>query len=419
MAHRSTTPLPANAQNPFIIGRHAEGAAFCDRVREVARISAAFRDPGTRLLVYGDRRLGKSSAIQAAATEARGDGLPVAIVDLASASSAPAAAQRILAAVHREIGERWRDVATRLLARLRPGSFTLTGATDATGQPSVSFQVSPTVDARDPLVVTSVLDAIEEELDARGVTIGLALDEFQRLGRWYGDDVAWQMKAALERHRRIGYVLAGSERALIEQMLENRKAGLWKVVDVLDMGPIPATDLAAWIAERATTSGVAVDIITAAAIARLAGPRTRDIVQLARATWDLAQPGGVVARDAAADAMDVLVREQAALHQRQWDGLTETGRRVLLALAADPAARLLAADTLRAYSLGAKSTVSSTLDDLLAREVLVRHGTTGGETNGTADYRFDDPFFRRWVEVNALADIGHFPPPLPRTTDPD
>jgi hypothetical protein len=394
--------------NPFIIGHHAEREAFCDRTREVARIAAAFRDPSARLLLYGERRLGKSSAIHTAARQARAAGAAAVIVDLASASTAPAAAQRILAAVHREVGARWPDGVTRLLGRLRPGTFTLTGAADVAGQPSVSFQVSPALDPRDPLVVTDVLDAVEAELDARDLTIGLALDEFQRLGHWYGDGVAWQMKELLERHRRIGYVLAGSERTLIEQMLENRKAGLWKVVDVLDMGPIESGELARWITDRARATNVSLDLIVAASIVRLAGPRTRDIVQLARAVWDLAQPAGEVARDSATAAMEVLVREQGALHQRQWDGLTETGRRVLLALAADPDARLLATDTLRTNNLGSKSTVADTVEALVEREVLVR------EARGAAvSYRFDDPFFRRWVEVDALPDLGRAAPPLP------
>ncbi len=95
--------------NPFIIGHPAEGEHFADRETEVDRIAKAFADPSGRLMVYGDRRLGKSSAVHRAATIARERGTAVAIVDLATATSATAAAQRVLAAVHREIGERWRD----------------------------------------------------------------------------------------------------------------------------------------------------------------------------------------------------------------------------------------------------------------------------------------------------------------------
>ena len=83
---------------------------------------------------------------------------------------APAAAQRILTAVNRELGIRWQDSATRLLARLRPGAFSLQAGVDPSGQPNLTFQVTPTVAAQDALLVTEVLDAVEGELAARGLT---------------------------------------------------------------------------------------------------------------------------------------------------------------------------------------------------------------------------------------------------------
>lgn len=244
-------------------------------------------------------------------------------------------------------------------------------------------------------MVTEVLDAIEAELEARDVTLGLALDEFQRLGRWYGDDIAWQMKELLERHRRIAYVLAGSERSLLEQMLKDRKAGLWKVVDVLPMQPVPTADMVRWIAERSAATGVMIDVIVAAAIARLAGPRTRDIVQLARATWDIARTDGAAMREAAERALDMLVHEQGAMHERQWDRLTDVARALLIALASTPDLQILAARTLADFALGPKSTVGSALDDLVDREVLVRR------PGRAVAYDFDDPFFKRWIQLTA------------------
>ncbi len=394
----SSRHAPPSVRNPFVIGHHAEGAGFCDRRSEVDRIANTLVDPSARLLVYGERRLGKSSTIHEAARHVRKRGHPVIIVDLAVATTASAAAQRILTALHRELGHRWRDRASRLLARLRPGAFSMQASTDATGQPSVTFQVSPSVSPQDPLLITDVLDAVEAELETRRITIGLCLDEFQRLGRWYGADVAWQLKEMLERHRRIAYVLAGSERTLVEQMLEDKKAGLWKVVDVLDMQPVPPGEMAQWIADRSKATGVAIDIIVAAAIVRMAGPRTRDIVQLARATWDWSRSNGNAVRDAADYAMNDLVIEQGAVHQRQWDGLTDVARGIAATLARNPDVQLLASKTLTEFGLGPKSTVKSALDDMVAREVLSRNVKAGGA------YAFDDPFFQHWVRSNPASE---------------
>lgn len=329
----------------------------------------------------------------------------VVVVDLAAAASAPAAAQRILAAVHDELGTRLRDTATRLLTRLRPGTFALQASMNTHGLPTIAFQVAPTVASDDATLITEVLDAIEAELQDRDPTLGLGLDEFQRFGKWYGEDVSWQVKELLERHRQIAYVLAGSERSMIEQMLANRKAGLWKVVEVLDMQPIPAGEIAGWIASRANATGVALDMVVAATIVRIAGPRTRDIVQLARATWDWARADGRATRKVVLSAMEVLVVEQGALHQRQWDRLTDVARGILLVAAMFPDHPLTAAKTLTSFALGPKSTVQSAIEELAEREVLVRRAPN------TALYDFDDPFFRRWIQLNAAPESGFELPP--------
>jgi hypothetical protein len=90
---------------------------------------------------------------------------------------------------------------------------------------------------------------------------------------------------------------------------------------------------------------------------------------------------------------------------------------------------ILGAETLQRYSLGPKSTVSRALDDLVDDEILVRGTPSAGASSADSSagqgslYAFDDPFFRRWVQVNAAADLGRRSPPLtsaePEGADPD
>jgi hypothetical protein len=83
---------------PIIASLLAEGANVADREAEVARMADAFRTPGSKLVVYGDRRLGKTSALERAAETARGVRAMVAVASFATASDASGTAQRILAA---------------------------------------------------------------------------------------------------------------------------------------------------------------------------------------------------------------------------------------------------------------------------------------------------------------------------------
>ena len=59
---------------------------------------------------------------------------------------------------------------------------------------------------------------------------------------------------------------------------------------------------------------------------------------------------------------------------------------------------------LERFRLGPKSTVHGTLNELVTGEVLVDQGPKG--------LAYDDPFFRRWVQLNVLEDIGRNAPPL-------
>src|SRR5258705_3233990 len=129
-------------ENPFIIGQHAEGPGFADRIDEVARFAAALQDPTSRLVVYGDRRLGKSSALLAAADRVRAEGVPVAYVDLGKVSSPVAAAQRVLAAVQREVGASAEDLAKQVATHLR-GAVTVSMTANPGGATTFALKLDP------------------------------------------------------------------------------------------------------------------------------------------------------------------------------------------------------------------------------------------------------------------------------------
>src|SRR5215212_8053802 len=245
---RARTVREGPDDNPFVIGQHAEGEGFADRRAELERFTGAMRDTTSRLVVYGDRRLGKSSALLAAAERVRTAGQPVAYVDLAQVSSAVAAAQRVLTAVQREVGAPAEDLLKRVATKLR-GAVTVSTTVDPTGPTTVSLKLEPgTVPGTlEPRLVAGVLDAIDEGLRKRGRSIALVLDEFQRLLAWGGEDVEWALKSSLEAHRQISYVLAGSARSLIADMVSHKRRALWGVVEAVEFGPIDDALLVRWI----------------------------------------------------------------------------------------------------------------------------------------------------------------------------
>lgn len=163
-------------------------------------------------------------------------------------------------------------------------------------------------------IVAAALDAIHVQMQAEGRRLALAIDEFQRLHEWGAEDAEWALKAAMESHPAISYVLAGSKRHVIEAMITTKGRALWKQVDAIEFGPIDPDDLAPWIQSQAARTGVSISLDAADEIVHLAGPRTRDIVQLAREVWFEGRTHPRVEPEHVVQAMDQWVRVQSALY---------------------------------------------------------------------------------------------------------
>src|SRR5215204_757091 len=397
---RSPTSKPP--QNPFVVSLLAEGAHFADREAEVARMAAALRTPGAKLVVYGDRRLGKTSALERAAEAVRRDREMVAVAAFSTASDASEAAQRILSAVQKEVGTSWRETLSRI-AESVDASIEISPSSEPGALPSVKFGFGKR-EAASVRLVPDVLDAINAQIARRKETLGLGLDEFQRIHEWGGEDGEWALREAMQRHRALAYVLAGSKRHLIEAMIGNKGRALWKLVEPMEFGPMDDGVLADWITDRGKATNVRMPAATADLIVKLSSPRTRDVVQLARAVWDVAASRGEADQKHVVRGVEQLVREQSALYEMIWRKLTARQQMVLRAIAAEADVQITSADSLHRYRIGAKSTVQSTVDTLVDAEHLTRVAT--------GRYGFDDPFFHRWVQVYGLPDIGVATPPI-------
>ncbi len=383
-------------RNPFQVTTLAAGEDFANRTSEVATLKAVWEAPGSKLVMYGERRMGKTATMEVAAGQVRRAKRPVVVVNLATAVDPADAVRRLLAAVQEAVGRSWKTVLQDLAAKLK-FRLSITPSPDGSAAPSFALELEPGAHGARPALFTDALDAIEAELTRRKLTLGLGIDEFQRLLLWGGEDIEWALKASLERHRHISYVMAGSARSLIEEMVTNRHRALWKATDSLAVGPIPPDEFAAWIVRRSLASGVPLSRRTADATVALAGPRTRDVVLLAGAVWEDARTTG--AGDPGR-AMNTYVETTGALHERLWDNCTTRERRILRALAADPRLEPTSTAARVRFDLGAPSTVAKALGVLVARELLTREA---------GRYAFDDPFFHRWVERHTLADLGLTP----------
>ena len=388
--------MPAHANNPFRIAGTVDNEFFTDRATELARIRGALTQPAAKLLVYGPRRMGKSSTVERAVRQVVAKKGAAFVADLSTASTVADMANRILEAASRTLGRRWRDVAADFAKRV--GGTLKISPDPATGVLIPSFEVglrrADVEQQRESL--GRVLDAIDAMAAARGVTVGVALDEFQEITRFGGEDAEWHLRGVIQHHDHVSYVLAGSKPHLIRRMLEKGRA-FYELLEPLHFGPMDPAHLARWIEQRMKAGGVGATG-AGARIVTVAGPRTRDIVQLAMKCFDRGAAQGAVRPDDVAGAFAELVADREDLARAFWNECTAHQQNVLRAVAVH-ATGLTTVEVLERFSLGSASATSQALAAFVADGHLVR------EDPGPR-YLYDSPYLRGWVLVNALPDLG-------------
>jgi hypothetical protein len=387
--------------NPFQVQGLVEPPWFTNRADEIRRVRDALLDPPTKLLLYGDRRMGKTSLLHMARRGAERKGGAVVMADFSTASTVADLGNRLLAAAARGLGRTWREFVTDLVSRLR--------ITARLVPDPVTGLIVPTLEAglreQDLETQQATLQGILDTLDAmageRGAKLGVVLDEFQEIHRLGGEAAEWHLRGVIQSHRHVAYVLSGSRTALIRRMLEKGRA-FYKLFDLLHLGPIEPRHFARWIDERMIDGARPCPGVGTRCI-QVAGPRTRDVVQLARACWDVAGSAPGLEPSQCVDlAFRQVVESEDDPIRAWWAKLTPHQQNVLRAVAGSEVG-LTTRETLSRFALGHSGSVSNSAGALVEDDRLVRVDRASG-------YDFDSPFVRGWVVMNALPDVGiHLP----------
>jgi uncharacterized protein len=374
------------ADNPFVYGEIVPRSAFIDREAELDRLVADLGDC-QKIFLISPRRYGKSSLVRQALTALARDRVVTLEITVSSFSSYVAFLEgytRALAALDTRAGRArsWlRDMFSGAKPELR---------VDAEG-PGLSVAFPSVRTARDAARLAEEVFVLPSRIAARlKRPLAIAFDEFQAIGSFNGGSVEQALRAAVQQQRQVGYVFAGSEPTLMEQMIGPRRP-FYKAGPVMRLGKIPADQFAAFVEDRFRRSGIAPETGLGAAIVDLAGNLPYDVQRLAHETWDDVQRG----RRRAAGLEDLhgtlhrLLAEHETFFETIWQRLTLGQRAVLRAVVIEHGVEILSGDTRSRYRLGVASSVQAGLGALLKQDIIAR------EDDGR--YVVIDSLMREWV----------------------
>jgi hypothetical protein len=377
------------AENPFIYGEIVPGAAFANRVVELDRLTTDLA-AGQKVFLISPRRYGKSSLVrQALAALARRRIVTLEVTVSSYSSYVGFLEGYARALIGLETGvERARSWMRDLFSAIKP-EVRLERQPDGGSELALSF---PTVrTARDAGRLAEEVFALPGRVaDRLGRRLAIALDEFQAVVAFGGASVEHALRAAVQQQRQVGYVFAGSEPSLMEQMI-GAKRPFYKAGPVMRLERIAPDEFSAFIEARFRATGIKPDAGLGMAIIDLAGNLPYDVQRLAHETWDdvASARRRSVGFDDLHGTLRRLLDEQDTLFEAIWQRLTLAQRATLRAVVLEQGREILATETRSRHRLGGASSVQSGLAALMRQDLVAR------ESNGR--YVVVDSLMREWV----------------------
>ncbi len=373
--------------NPFVYGEIVPAAAFVGRDVELDRLTTDLAS-GQKVFLISPRRYGKSSLVHQAAAALAKRRIATLEFTVSSFSSYVAFLEgyaRALVSLESKAGQA-RSWLASLFTTVTPEI-----RVDAGAGVGVSLAFPSIRTQRDAARLAEEVFALPARVAARlGRRLVVALDEFQAIGSFNGGSVEQALRAAVQQQRQVGYVFAGSEPTLMEQMI-GPKRPFYKAGPVMRLQKIPGEVFAGFLEERFRRSGLPATPGLGDAIVDLAGNLPYDVQRLAHETWDDAWSARRkrVSVDDLHATLHRLLTEQDTLFEAVWQRLTLAQRSTMRAVVLEHGAGLLGAETRTRHRLGGASSVQASLTALLREDLVVR------EDDG--HYAVVDSLMREWV----------------------
>jgi len=380
----SVMPQP-KTHNPFEFGRELSREELIDRTDELARVERALSGGG-KLFLIGPRRFGKTSLLAAAASELRARNVRVLRFNIEAFSTVEGLTRALISESAKQLSGPVRQVGERV--RLAFGALKPEMSYDPV---SNAWSVSLGMNHR-PVEVPELIEALDALDKLAGEhPMGLALDEFQQLLSIGGQESEGQLRAAVQTHRNLGYVFAGSKTRLLSEMVLNPTRPFYRLGEPMFLGPIPRGEFLPALRERFGRGGIEVEDGAMETLLDLADDVPYNAQALAQNVFERTRDAGRVLVADVEQSLSDWVGRLDPLYTQIWLDLSPIQGQTLRAVLDFGGQNLQSAGVARRLKRPTPS-IQKSLSALVKRDILRTE-----EEGGSLRYTFDDPFFAAWI----------------------
>ena len=365
--------------NPFVIGRYISDDYFCDREKETEFLYKQITN-GRNVAMISPRRMGKTGLIyHLFAKKEVAKRYHTFFADIYATKTMQEFVYTLSRAIYEEqrksLKKRFWDIVK---------SLRLAFKTDAvTGEPELDLSIG------DISTPDTTLDEIFEYLESADKPCVVAIDEFQQIGSYKGDNAEALLRTKIQQCKQTQFIFAGSKKHLMANMFNSPSKPFYQSVISIGIDPLPEDAYIKFATDKFNEYAKDVDPELVKKVYEYFDGVTWFIQVIMNELFAITRQGETCGLDKFDTAFQNVVNIQAANYEQLLANLSVKQRALVRAMAAEGTVKgITSSKFIKKYSLESASSVQASLRPLINNDIILQDGST---------YRLYDYFFASWL----------------------
>lgn len=373
-------------ENPFVIGKAAEGDYFINRLEDRKRLNANLTH-GINTIIISPRRWGKTSLVKKVLADIDDDRFITVFIDVFRCKSEYEFYRNFATCVIKQTSNKideWIETAKLFLSSITP-KFSF--GTDPLNDFSLSFEWNEHNDSEE-----EILSLPQKIANKKGKKIIVCLDEFQQIAEFPSPvDFQKKLRSVWQHQQDVTYCMFGSKKHLMENFFSNKSMPFFKFGDMMFLRKIDITEWVPFICRNFTLTGKSITQAQAERICKVTACQSSYVQQLSWITWYKAEET-VLDRNIDSAIKDLL-EQNKTFFQKEVEQLTELQYNFVRAVSDGITQGFSRKEVLRKYRLESSANVQAIRKAMMSKDMMY--------VDDDGNLQFNDPLFSLWIKQNS------------------
>ena len=356
-------------KNPFVISGRIPDEYFCDRQDESRMLIKKIEGQASNILLMANRRIGKTGLIDYCYRRKEiSDNFYVFYFDILHTSS-----------FQEFVYEFGKEVSMAIRSLNPTFSFD-----PISGIPNFSLEVGAVTNPE------YTLDEIFGWLEHAEKPCIVAIDEFQRIGKYKQDNIEALLRGKIQHLSNCHFIFSGSEPHLLAEMFQSKKRAFYNSTDTMELGPIDIDKYRDFAQFWFTQAEMKLESDTFDSLYHFFEGNTFCIQKLLHDSYAALEKNDTCTRDILQQCLKDILSNNSSGYREMLSRLTTKQKAVLTSIALEEkASKVTSAAFLRKHQLESASMVQTALRVLKEEEWVSEHENV---------YTLSDQFFKLWIQ---------------------